>query len=191
MPATRKKMAPSPRPSARKQKSLPIAVLVEDLYEDLEALYPLYRLREAGYEVRVIGPKAGTTYKSKHGYPLVSDLAIDRVKASRYDGVVVPGGYAPDKLRRNKKIVQFVRDLAKAGKVVVSICHGPWVLAEADIVRGKKITCVSAIKTDLINAGARYLDREVVVDDNLITSRTPPDLPALMKATLDFLDNRP
>jgi protease I len=190
MPAMRKKAALTPRRSPGKQKLLPIAVLIEDLYEDLEALYPLYRLREAGYDVKVIGPKAGTTYKSKHGYPLVSDLAIDGVKASQYGGVVVPGGYAPDKLRRNKKIVQFVRDLAKVGKAVVSICHGPWVLAEADIVRGKQITCVSAIKTDLINAGARYLDREVVVDGNLITSRTPPDLPALMKATLEFLETR-
>jgi len=112
------------------------------------------------------------------------------VRASQFAGVVVPGGYAPDKIRRYPKMVKLVRDIFRAGGAVVSICHGPWVLAEADIVRGKRVTCVGAIKTDLINAGARYVDSEVVVDGNLITSRTPPDLPAMMRAMLAFLDRR-
>jgi len=180
------------RTASRTRKARPtkIAVLVENLYEDLEALYPLYRLREAGYEAVVVGPRAKTTYTSKHGYPLTSEVAVGSVKASQFAGIVVPGGYAPDKLRRNPKIVKLVRDIFDQGKAVVSICHGPWVLAEADIVRGRKLTCVSAIKTDLVNAGAAYLDREVVIDGNLITSRTPPDLPALMKATLAFLERQ-
>lgn len=187
-PRTSRPRRAIPSARSRKPRAPKIAVLAENLYEDLEALYPIYRLREAGYEVVVVGPEAGVTYTSKHGYPLNSDVAIGKVKASDFAGIVVPGGYAPDKLRRNAKIVRLVRDLFQAGKAVVSICHGPWVLAEADIVRGKQLTCVGAIKTDLINAGAKVVDKEVVVDGNLITSRTPPDLPALMKATLRFLE---
>jgi protease I len=105
-----------------------------------------------------------------------------------YAGVYIPGGYAPDKMRRNAAMVQFVRDLFMEGKLVASICHGPWMLAEADVVRGRAITCVSAIRTDLENAGATYRNEEVVIDGNLITSRTPPDLPAQMRACLAFLD---
>lgn len=171
------------RPAAAKR----IAVLAENLYEDLEAWYPILRLREAGHEVVVIGPRGGAVYTSKHGYPLESDIGIGEVKAKDFDGVVIPGGYAPDRMRRDKRMVRFVRKIFDAGKAVVSICHGPWMLAEADIVRGRRFTCVRAIRTDLINAGGVYEDAEVVVDGNLITSRTPPDLPALMRETLRFL----
>lgn len=164
-----------------------IAVLAENIYEDLEAWYPILRLIEAGFAVDVIGPEAGITYLSKHGYPLVSDFSINEVDAADYAGVVVPGGYAPDKMRRNAKMVKFVADINAAGGLVTSICHGPWMLAEADIMRGRRFTCVSAIKTDIINAGGIYENAEVVVDDNLVTSRTPPDLPAMMKACLRFL----
>lgn len=164
-----------------------IAVLAENIYEDLEAWYPILRFREVGAQVIVVGPQAGVTYTSKHGYPLRSDVSIEGVKASDFDGLVIPGGYAPDKLRRNSKIVQFTKDIFAAGKLVTSICHGPWLMAEADIVRGKNFTCVSAIKTDLINAGGTYHDKEVVVDGNLITSRTPPDLPAMMRECLKFV----
>lgn len=165
-----------------------IAVLAEHIYEDLEAWYPILRLREAGHSVVVIGPEKGVTYASKHGYPLVSDLAIAAARSAQFDGVIIPGGYAPDKMRRNRGMVRFVRDLFDAGKVVASICHGPWMFAEADIVRERKFTCVSAIKTDLVNAGGRYVDAEVVVDGNLISSRTPPDLPAMMREVLRFLE---
>jgi len=170
-----------------KRKTKPIAVLAENIYEDLEAWYPILRLREAGHKVVVIGPEGGVTYTSKHGYPLKSDLGIARARASQFDGVIIPGGYAPDKMRRDPRMVKFVRDLFRAGKLVATICHGGWMWAEADIVRGRKFTSVSAIKTDLINAGGAYLDREVVVDGNLVSSRTPPDLPAFMKAVLEFL----
>ena len=181
------KTSRSSRKTSRK-KVKRIAVLAENIYEDLEAWYPILRLREAGYEVVVVGPKAGVTYTSKHGYPLVSDLAVHQAKPSQFAGVVIPGGYAPDKMRRDPKMVKFVRDLFRSGKLVVSICHGPWMFAEADIVRGKRFTCVGAIKTDLINAGGRYVNAEVVVDENLISSRTPPDLPAMMREALHFLE---
>ncbi|NUP88216.1 MAG: type 1 glutamine amidotransferase [Candidatus Sumerlaeia bacterium] len=165
----------------------PIAVLAEDVYEDLEAWYPILRLREADHRVVVVGPKRGVTYRSKHGYPLVSDAAIDDVEPREFDGVIIPGGYAPDKMRRNRKMVKLVRRLFERGKLVASICHGPWMFAEAGIVRGRRFTCVSAIKTDLVNAGGHYEDAEVVVDGNLISSRTPPDLPAMMRECLRFL----
>jgi len=164
-----------------------VAVLAENIYEDLEAWYPILRLREAGVEVVVVGPEKGVTYTSKYGYPLKSDAGIKDVKASKFDGIIVPGGYAPDKLRRNPAIVKLGGGGVKAGKPVASICHGPWVLAEADIMRGRRFTCVGAIKTDIINAGGIFEDAEVVVDGNLITSRTPPDLPAMMRAVLKEL----
>lgn len=164
-----------------------IAVLAEDIYEDLEAWYPILRLREAGFEVCVVGPERGRTYTSKHGYPLKSDRAIDEVSSADFDGVVVPGGYAPDKMRRNPGLVRLVREIFDQGKLVASICHGPWMFCEADILRGRRFTCVKAIKTDCVNAGGTFEDAEVVVDGNLITSRTPPDLPAMMRACLEFL----
>ncbi len=173
------------KPSAPRRK--PIAVLAENIYEDLEAWYPILRLREAGHRVVVVGPEAGVVYASKHGYPLRSDIAAAKARARDFDGIIIPGGYAPDKMRRNAHMVKLVRDLFDAGKVVASICHGPWMFAEADIVRGRHFTCVSAIKTDLINAGGFYEDAEVVVDGNLISSRTPPDLPAMMREVLTFL----
>jgi protease I len=172
---------------APRNKTPKIAVLAENIYEDLEAWYPILRLREAGYIVDVIGPEADVVYTSKHGYPLKSDKAIRQVKAKDYGGLIIPGGYAPDKMRRDPLMVRFTREIFDAGKVVASICHGPWMMAEADIVRGRRFTCVGAIKTDIVNAGGTFVDAEVVVDGNLITSRTPPDLPAMMKAVLAFL----
>ena len=174
--------------SARKgRKTTHVAVLAENIYEDLEAWYPIMRLREAGCKVTVVGPKKGETYTSKHGYPLKSDMGASTAKASMFDGVVVPGGYAPDKMRRNKQLVKLVKDIDKAGGLVASICHGPWVLCEADVLKKKKFTCVPAIRTDCENAGGKFYNKEVVVDGNLVTSRTPPDLPAMMKACLKVL----
>ncbi len=180
------------RKSEKEDRSVKrIAVLAEDLYEDLEAWYPILRLREAGHEVTIVGPEAGVVYTSKHGYPLKSEAGIDQVRAARFDGVIIPGGYAPDKMRRNEKMVRFVSDLFKAQKLVASICHGPWMFCEAGLLKGgKRFTCVGAIKTDCINAGGVYEDAEVVVDGNLISSRTPPDLPALMRAVLVFLEEK-
>lgn len=181
----KKKAAAKKAPKAR--KTISVAVLAENIYEDLEAWYPILRLREAGVKVTIIGPEKGVTYTSKHGYPLKSEMGIKSARAARFDGVVIPGGYAPDKMRRDKAMVTFVQDIHKKGGLVASICHGPWLMAEADILRGRKVTCVTAIKTDLVNAGATYQNKEVVIDGNLITSRTPPDLPAMMRACLEFL----
>lgn len=165
-----------------------IAVLVEDSYEDLELWYPYYRLIEEGAEVKLIGPEV-KTYMSKHGYPAKAELSADEVKADDFQGIVIPGGYAPDKLRRYTKILDMVRGIHEKGGVVASICHGPWVLISANIMKGKKTTAVIALKDDLVNAGAIYLDKEVVVDDNIITSRTPRDLPAFLPAIISALQN--
>jgi len=163
-----------------------IAILAEDTYEDLELWYPYYRLVEEGAEVKIIGPEA-KEYQSKHGYPAQADLSADKVKADEFDGVVVPGGFAPDRLRRYPAILSIVRGVFEKGGLVASICHGPWVLISANIMKGKQTTGVISLKDDLINAGAIYLDKEVVVDNNLITSRTPQDLPAFLQAIIAAL----
>ena len=163
------------------------AVLVEQQYQELEVWYPVYRLREAGCTVTLVGPEAGQTYPSKLGYPAKSDKAAKDVSANDFDLVVVPGGFAPDYIRRSKEMVGLVAALAEAGKVVAAICHGPWVLCSTKALRGKKATCFFAIKDDVVNAGATYVDQEVVVDGNVITSRKPDDLPAFMQAIFKAL----
>jgi protease I len=155
-----------------------IAILVEDLYQVLEVWYPLLRLKEDGVAVELIGTGSKETYGSKEGYPAQVDASIEDVDVKDFDGVIIPGGFAPDILRRYKKIVEFTKQMHDDGKVVAAICHGGWLLVSADIVRGRKATCFFAIKDDLIAAGADYVDEEVVVDDNNITSRKPEDLPA-------------
>lgn len=163
-----------------------IAILAEDMYEELELWYPYYRLVEEGAEVKVIGPEI-KEYQSKHGYPIQAEFAADKVKADDFDGVVVPGGFAPDRLRRYPAVLNLVRGVFKKGGVVASICHGAWVLISAGITKGKRTTCASAIKDDLINAGATYLDQEVVIDGNLVTSRTIQDLPFFLPAIITAL----
>jgi len=166
----------------------PIVILAEQMYQEMEIWYPLYRLREAGYTVVVAGTEAGKTYPSKLGYPCKSEIAFADLKADDYDGVVVPGGMAPDYIRRDDSANRFVKAIDDQGKLVASICHGPWVLCSAyGLLRGRKATCFFAIKDDVVNAGAEYTDADVVVDRNLVTSRKPDDLPAFMKATLDVL----
>jgi len=164
-----------------------VAVLAEEVYEDLELWYPVLRLREAGAEVKIVGPKAGETYKSKHGYPAKADLAMDDVNVADFEAVVIPGGYAPDRMRRHPAMLNFVSAMHQAGKPVAFICHAGWVPISAGIVRGRTVTSVSAIKDDLVNAGARWIDQEVVVDGNLISSRTPPDLPAFCRELIKAL----
>ena len=170
---------------ARKKK---IAVLVEDNYQDLEVWYPILRLREAGCEVVSIEPRSQKHYLGKWGYPIDVDTSIDQVKAEDFDAVVIPGGWAPDKLRLSKKILDFVAAINKQKKVVASICHGGWVLISAGICKGRKLTSFIAIKDDLVNAGAKFVDEEVVQDGNLITSRKPDDLPAFCRAILKALE---
>src|SRR5271154_1400292 len=156
------------------------AVLVEQMYQELEVWYPVYRLREAGCKVTLIGPEAGQSYPSKLGYPAKSDKAAKDVSADDFDILVIPGGFAPDYLRRNEAILRLVSTMAEQGKVIAAICHGPWVLCSTQALKGKKATCFFAIKDDVINAGATYVDQEVVRDGNLITSRKPDDLPAFL-----------
>jgi protease I len=158
-----------------------IAVLVADLYQELEVWYPLLRLREDGAETVAVGVEAGKTYASKKGYPVVADISIAEASAHNFDAVVVPGGWAPDALRQDERMVNFVREMDKAHKIVAAICHAGWLLCSADILRGRKATCFRAIKDDVIHAGAQYVDEEVVVDRNLITSRMPTDLPAFCR----------
>ncbi len=160
------------------------AVLAEKFYEDQELWYPVFRLREAGATVHIVGPQAGAVYESKHGYPAKADVAATEVAASDYDGVIIPGGYAPDHMRRHQPMVQFVADAAAGGKIIAAICHAGWMLCSADVLKGKKCTSFFAIKDDMVNAGCEWVDAEVVVDGNLVTSRTPVDLPAFMKAII-------
>jgi deglycase len=160
--------------------SIRVAVLVEQQYQEMEVWYPYYRLKEAGCKVTFVGPEAGATYPSKLGYPAKSDKSAKDVSANDFDVIVIPGGFAPDFLRRSESIIKLVGGMAEQGKVVAAICHGPWVLCSTQALKGRKATCFFAIKDDVINAGARYVDEEVVRDGNLITSRKPDDLPAFM-----------
>ncbi|MBI3857566.1 MAG: type 1 glutamine amidotransferase [Planctomycetes bacterium] len=166
-----------------------IAIPVEELYQEMEVWYPAYRLREAGHKTVFVG-SGKPEYKSKLGYPVKAEADIKEVKAKDFDGVIVPGGFAPDFLRRSPEVCQFVSDIDKAGKPVGSICHAAWVLVSAKVLKGRTATCYFAIKDDVINAGATYVDQEVVVDRNLVTSRRPDDLPAFMKAYLQVLESR-
>jgi protease I len=163
-----------------------VAVLVEREYQDLEVWFPALRLREEGAEVVFVGTDA-RDYKGKYGYPLRADATIDQVKAEDFHGVVIPGGWAPDFLRRYEGVLRFVREMNKLKKPVAAICHAGWVLASADIVRGKTLTSFSGIKDDVKNAGANWVDRDCVVDGNLITARKPEDLPAFCRALIDAL----
>lgn len=159
-----------------------VAILAEDDYEDLELWYPYYRLKEEGHEVLVVGSGRSRAFRSKHGYEVKADLDAEKARAEDFDAVVIPGGYAPDKLRRHTAVNEFVKAMDSSGKVVAAICHAGSVLVSANVLKGRKMTCFMSIKDDVMNAGARYKDEEVVVDGNLITSRSPADLPAFMKA---------
>ena len=163
------------------------AVFVEQQYQEMEVWYPVYRLREAGCKVTMVGPDAGKSYPSKLGYPAVSDKAAADCKADDFDLLVIPGGFAPDFIRRSEAMIRLTSDMAEAGKVIAAICHGPWVLCSTQALKGKKATCFFAIKDDVINAGAKYSDAEVLRDGNLITSRKPDDLPAFMIAMMQAI----
>lgn len=165
-----------------------IAVLVDQLYQELEVWYPYYRLKEAGATVHFVGAEAGKTYPSKLGYPATAELSYDAVRVEDYDGVIAPGGFAPDYIRRHPTATHFVHEMDKAGKLVAAICHGPWVLCSSRMLTGRKVTSFFAVKDDVVNAGAIWSDEAVVVDRNLVTSRKPEDLPAFCKACIQVLE---
>lgn len=164
-----------------------VAVLVDEMYQVLEVWYPYYRLKEAGFEVNLVAAEADKQYHSKEGYPCVSDTAAGVGNALDYDCMVVPGGFAPDFMRRSANVLKFANDIVNAGKVVAAICHGGWLLCSTSAFKGKKATCFMAIKDDIINAGAEYVDAECVIDGNLITARKPDDLGAFCNAIIQAL----
>jgi len=167
------------------QTDPPLAIiLAEDLYEDLELHYPRLRMLEAEFHVEVAGPKAGATYKSKHGYPVTADVAYSDVDPSRVSILIVPGGYAPDRMRRSADCIELVRNAWDAGAVCGVICHGGWVAISAGIVDGKRATSFFAIRDDMVNAGAQWIDEPTVVDGQLVTARIPADLPEFVQAIL-------
>jgi protease I len=165
-----------------------ILIFVENDFEDSELIYPFYRLQEAGFTVHIVGPYANRTYKGKHGLSIESNLAPEQVSIDNYSTIIIPGGYAPDRMRRNKKLVDLVKQANEKGKIIAAICHGPQLLIEANILKGKNVTCFVSVSTDVINAGAIYSDKSVVVDNNLITSRSPDDLPDFCREVIKLLN---
>ena len=164
-----------------------IALYVDNLYQELEVWYPLLRMREAGAEVVTVGAEAGKVFTSKLGYPVAAEKSYTEVQVSDFDGVIIPGGYAPDHIRRHPRAIEFVRQMHESGKLVAAICHGPWVLCSTGTLKGSKVTGFFSIKDDLVNAGAIFEDAEVVVDGGLVTSRKPDDLPAFCAACIRVL----
>jgi protease I len=167
-----------------------ILIFVEKDYEDLELWYPKLRLLEEGAGVTVAGPEAGKIYNGKNGYPCKSDAAIDLMEAGDFHGLVIPGGWAPDRLRRDPKVLELTRQFHAAGKLVAHICHAGWVPISAGIVKGFKVTGTPAIKDDLVNAGGIWVDQPLVVDRNQVTSRRPDDLPEFARGMIEVLTRK-
>lgn len=166
-----------------------VLIFAEDNYEDLELWYPKLRLIEAGVQVTVAGPRE-KSYKSKHGYPVETDGNVADYDPADFDGVVVPGGFCPDRLRRYEEVLTFTREIANAGKMFSAICHGGWVLVSADVLRGRRCTSVPAIKDDMKNAGGLWVDEPTVVDGGLVTAQVPKDLPAFCREMLAVLEQQ-
>lgn len=172
----------------KESKKNKILMFVDHIYEDMELWYPKYRLIEAGMDVWVAGSLGGQVYHGKHGYPCKSDVAIKEVDAKDFVGLVIPGGFAPDQLRRDPKVLQLTRDFYSAQKLVAHICHAGWIPISAGIVKGFKCTSTPGIKDDLVNAGAQWLDLPVVIDRNMVSSRRPDDLPQFCQGILQVLN---
>jgi len=163
-----------------------LLAFVGDIYEDLELWYPKLRLEAAGYGMTLAGEEV-RTFDGKHGYPAAADALVTQVKSQDFAGLLVPGGFMPDKLRRNAAVLKLTREFFEQGKLVAFICHGGWIPISARILKGKRATGTVAIKDDLENAGAVWVDEAVVIDGNLISSRVPKDLPAFGQALVEFL----
>ena len=166
-----------------------VLTFLDDIYEDLELWYPKLRLEEAGWTTCAAALEK-KTFSGKHGYPATSDLLLSDAKTGDFDGLLIPGGFMPDKLRRDARVLQLTREFHAAGKLVAFICHGGWIPISAKILQGRRATGSLGIKDDLENAGAIWIDQPVVIDGNLISSRTPKDLAPFAKAMVDFLDRR-
>lgn len=167
-----------------------VAVFVEEMFNVFEFWYPYYRLKEAGAEVVVVGSGRKFTFTGKPATEITVDASIDEVTVDEFDGIIIPGGYAPDMMRRFPAMVQFVAEADSKGKTVAAICHAGWMLSSAGILEGRKVTSFFAIKDDLVNAGADWIDQAVVIDGNLITSRTPEDLPVFLPAVIESIGSR-
>jgi protease I len=166
-----------------------IAILIENMFEEVELLYPYYRLEEAGYEVHLVGKEKNKVYKGKtSSHPFKSTHASKDINADDYEAVIIPGGYSPDYMRRTEETVDFVSNMFKQKKLIAAICHGPWMIVSGCDIKGKKVTSFYSIKDDLRNAGANWVDEEVVVDENLITSQNPSTMTKWLKAILEYMD---
>src|SRR5690625_1275387 len=168
-------------------KDKKVVTVVDHDYNDLELWYPIYRLKEEGATVHIVGPEANTVYNGQAGLPVTTDYAYEDVKAEDYDGILVPGGWAPDKIRRYPEVLKFIKELDQAETPIGQICHAGWVLVSADVLKNRKVTSTPAIKDDMVNAGATWVDEETVVDGHIISSRRPDDLPMYTKAFADKL----
>lgn len=171
-----------------KKRNTTVAILAADQYEDLELWYPLLRFREAGATVDVVSHEASVTYHSKHGYPIKSGVAAKNVSPEHYDAIVIPGGWAPDYLRRSADIVTLVRESYEKGAIIAAICHGGSLLCSAGILSARQVTSFFSIKHDMMNAGAVWTDAEVINDQRIVTSRTPDDLPAFVRTLIAELN---
>jgi len=168
-----------------------IAILAENGYEELELWYPYYRMIEEGATVVLIGSGTSNKYVGKKGnYPVIVDKNINEVDSKEFDALIIPGGWAPDNLRRHQKIIDFTREIFEQNKTVAAICHAGSLLVSANVLKGKTATCFMAIKDDMINAGINFVDEAVVIDGNLVTSRTPQDLPAFCKGIITTLSKK-
>ncbi|PWW06158.1 protease I [Paenibacillus cellulosilyticus] len=167
-----------------------VICLLDDEFEDLELWYPVYRVREEGAKVLYAGPTKGKTHIGKYGVPATADLSYDELDSASIDGLLVPGGWAPDKIRRYPKVLEIVRELNEQNKPIGQICHAGWVLISAKILNGRKVTSTPGIRDDMENAGAAWFDEPVVVDGNLISARRPPDLPEYGQAFVEALRKR-
>jgi protease I len=168
-------------------KSKKVAIMVAEMYQVTEIWYPYYRLKEAGFDCDFVAAQANKEYPSREGYPCISTVAAKNAKTDDYSCMIVPGGFAPDFMRRSNDMIKFANDMVNADKIIAAICHGGWLLCSTKIFKAKTATCFMAIRDDIKNAGAKYVDEECVVDGNLITSRKPDDLPAFCKAILKAL----
>ncbi|CAM3738786.1 type 1 glutamine amidotransferase domain-containing protein [Alkalicoccus chagannorensis] len=168
-------------------KDKKVLTVIEHDFEDSELIYPHYRLREEGAITHIVGRESEKTYIGKNGVPVESDLSFDQIQIQEYDGILVPGGWAPDKLRRYDQVLDMVTYMHENKRMIGQICHAGWVLISADILKGMEVTSTPGIKHDMINAGAEWHNEEVVVDGHLVSSRRPPDLPAYGRALVDKL----